>query len=330
MVLLGDSLLLSIYNVAASISTPLALGAFVAALFFGAGSQITRALAPAISRITGKNATIILLTFLTYGFVLSLTALVGALGGFALQYVLKPYIEKQSLIDAARQAVANREPDQVLANAGALVDRWPEDPVGYTLRGTGYFQSGDYLKASVDMKKADSLLPHYDDPCADANVRSKANIVATLAAQGNVHQAYEISKETKSCKLQKMMRLNNAKLAMENAEYDEANEILSSPEMLAPTRPDVRSRVFLEKAVLNVAQRGNGWEAEALSNMRKAICLDGNFRKLIAHGLTSEANDPPGYLVEEFGYEVKTLNAQANASVRERLKADILNRDPCS
>jgi hypothetical protein len=38
-IIMDTSLLLSIYKIAASVSTPLALGAFVAALFFGAGLQ---------------------------------------------------------------------------------------------------------------------------------------------------------------------------------------------------------------------------------------------------------------------------------------------------
>jgi tetratricopeptide (TPR) repeat protein len=327
---LNTSLLISIYNVAAGVSTPLALGAFVAALFFGAGSQITKAIAHPIERITGKSAAAILLTFLTYGFILSLVALVGAFGGFAIQYGLKPYIEKQTLIDSARQAIENRDPEHILASANILVERWPLDAIGYTLRGTGFFQSGEYGKAYQDMKKADALLPHSNDICDDANVRSKANIIATLAAKGDVQQAYEFAKETKSCNLQKMMRLNNAKLAMENGLYDEAKSILSLPEMLSSSRPDVRSRVFLETAVLSTAQKPDGWENQALSDMRKAVCLDRNFLALIAYGFSSGANDPPGYLVEEYAYEIKTFNDPINSSVRERLRADILNRDPCA
>jgi tetratricopeptide (TPR) repeat protein len=326
---LDPSLLVSIYNIAASVSTPLALGAFVAALFFGAGSQITKAIAPAVARITGKNATAILLTFLTYGFVLSLIALVGAFGGFAIQYGLKSYIEKQTLIDRANRAIANRVPEQILANANMLVEQWPLDPTGYTLRGTGFFQSGEYQKASQEMIKADALLPRSNDACDDANVRSKANIVATLGAQGDVRQAYEVSKQITSCNLEKMMRLNNAKLAMENGQYQEAKSILLLPEMLSPSRPDVRSRVFLEKSVLSVVQKEKGWDDEAISDMRKAVCLDRSFLALIAYGLTSGSNDPPGYLVEEYGYEVRMLNDPTNSSVRERLRAEILSRDPC-
>jgi tetratricopeptide (TPR) repeat protein len=271
-----------------------------------------------------------LLAFLTYGFILSLAALLGAFGGFAIQYGLKPYIEKQALIDAARQAIANREPEQILTNANALIERWPQDSIGYTLRGTGYFQSGEYQKASQDMKKADALLPHSSDNCDDANVRSEANIIASLGAQGEVQQAYEMSKAIESCKLPKTMRLNNAKLAMENGHLEEAKSILSSPEMLNASRPDMRSRVFLEKSVLDVASKDNGWEDEAISDMRKAVCLDRNYLALIVYGLTSSATDPPGYLVEEYGYEVRTLNAPLNSSVRERLRGEILNRDPCA
>jgi tetratricopeptide (TPR) repeat protein len=327
---LDSSPLVSIYNVAASISTPLALGAFVAALFFGAGSQITRAMTPAIAKFTGEHAAVVLLTFLTYGFVLSLVGLVGAFGGFAIQYGLKSYIEKQALIDAARQAVANREPDQILRNANALVERWPSDQTGYTLRGTGYFQSGEFQKASLDMKKADALLPRSNDKCDDANVRSKANMIATLGALGEAKQAYEISNEIKACNLQKMMKLNNAKLAMENAFYGEAKAILTLPEMLSESRPDLRSRVHLERSVLSVVQKDEGWENAAISEMRKAVCLDRSFLALIAYGLASAANDPPGYLVEEYRYETGVLNEPVNLPVRERLRSEVLNRDPCA
>jgi hypothetical protein len=116
---------------------------------------------------------------------------------------------------------------------------------------------------------------------------------------------------------------------MENGQYQEAKSILSLPEMLSPSRPDVRSRVFLEKSVLSVVQKEKGWDDEAISDMRKAVCLDRSFLALIAYGLTSGSNDPPGYLVEEYGYEVRMLNDPTNSSVRERLRVEILSRDPC-
>jgi tetratricopeptide (TPR) repeat protein len=260
---MNNPALMSLYSVAASISTPLALGAFVCALFFGISKKVIQSLGPAIARIAGKKAFIVLMTILSYGFVLSVIGLVGAFGGFAVQFGLKEYAEKQSLREAAQQSIANREADSAILSSSKFIEKWPEEPTGYSYRGTAYFQRQSYADAIADFRKADALIGSTRSDCTDDNIRSKASLAATLGASGDFKEGYDVSSRVIACKLEKPMRFNHAKLSIQNGNFKEASDILSSSDMLSAVRPDLRPQVHAARATLAMTQKVEGWENAA-------------------------------------------------------------------
>ncbi len=321
--------LTSIYSIATSISTPLALGGFVSALFFGLTRNIVESLKETFVKISGKDAVKILLRIVTYGFVLSLIAIIGAIGGFGIQYGLKDYIEKQSALDGAREAKENRFPDEIIRNANIIITRWPNDTDGYRLRGAGFFQKKDYMRAVADFQKVIDILPPSLSECDIQNVHAKTNLAAALGAGGDPKRGYDLIRTVKNCDLEKTDLFNYGKLATENNDLAEASRIFGSDKMQSDSRPDIRSKVYIEQAIVEILYKRDGWNNRAIRHLKMALCLEPDIKPLLINSNPSGKNDLSGTFVEEYGFEIRVLSNNSLASFHKSLTSELTAYDPC-
>ena len=321
---MDPSLLVSIYQGASSIATPLSLSALISSLFFLIVRQIIDGLKDALSRSLPEQAVAIVLRIITYFFVLSLAALIGGIGCYAATFLLKDYVERQRRIDAAQEGVTGGDLNKILANADQLISANPHDPIGYKFRGVGMFMKGSFLDSTDAFSAGIKLFPEREDVCGDALNAFKGNLAAAQGAAGLPKEGLETLREIEKCRPRpKMDAFNRAKMLLALGKLDDATDALKAPELNGPDRPDIRSRVALEKALVAVAKNDADWGKKARAELVLAIGTDANLKQILC--FKDGQADPGWSKLEDFGLEQSIINKPENRKFFDALRNEKLD-----
>ena len=317
------SLLVSIYEGASRIATPLSLSALIASLFFLIIRQIVDALKIPISKLIPRQTFTIIMTILTYFFILSLVALAGGIASYAASFLLKDYVERQRLIDAAQEGVNGGDLNKVLSNASQLISGYPNDPIGYKFKGVGMYMKGAFVDSMGAFSDAIKLFPGGADVCGDELNALEGNLAAAQGAAGQPEQGLKTLNDIEKCKPRpKMDAFNRAKMLLALGRLDEAEKAMAAPELLGPDRPDLRSRLFLERAFITISKKGDGWEKTARTQLGQAISLDANLKQILC--FKDGQADPGWSKLEDFGLEKSIVDKPENRNFFDKLRSEKL------
>ena len=296
-----DGVLSAIYNGAAAITNPLALGALICGLFFWLSSKIVGALKSPIEKITGENAFRLLNRVLTYGFVLGLVGLLTAAVGFLYQTIYENFIERERLTRVGYHQLNQRRPTDAIETGSTLVSGWPEYFDGHKIIGSASFMSGDYEAAIAHFEDALALTDNTDG-CQQEYLDSVSNLSAALGASGQTSLALERLEGIQSCGFENDQTFNLAKLYLIERRFDEAEELILIL-IESRTPPDLRDRAYFMHAALGVADSEQS--EEIVSRLIQAHCINPAIRSLFV-GLESDEVSPQGFS-QDFAYELEIL-----------------------
>lgn len=297
---------LNVYELAANIGTPLAISATTILLFFILARFVVVKFEIPIKKTSGRHAFIVIMTVVTYGMIITIIALVGGLGLYGYEKVYDQYFSKQQIIDRAERALSNRETSSALTDGLKLSEKWPDDPHGFRISAIAYFMKEQYTQASIQFEKAIEKLGS-GDPCETSKRNLVASLVATYASAKRLDDAAQKMSIISNCKLEKGMKLNQAKILIFTGFEDKAVALLNSQEMRAKTVPDYRDRVAFMSGIAHLRMQANNWERLARNEFATASCLNESFGKLIYKSVLASSTNPEGVLTQGFEMEVEVL-----------------------
>jgi hypothetical protein len=276
-----------------------------------------------LSKLLPRQTFTIVMTVLTYFFILSLVALAGGIGSYAASFILKDYVNRQRLIDAAQEGVNGGDINKVLSNASQLIGGYPNDPIGYKFKGVGMYMKGDFVDSMGAFSDAIKLFPAGADVCGDELNALEGNLAAAQGAAGQPEQGLKTLDDIAKCKPRpKMDAFNRAKMLLALGRLDDAEKALAAPELFGPDRPDLRSRVFLERAFINISKKGDGWEKTARTQLGQAISLDANLKQILC--FKDGQADPGWSMLEDFGLEKSIVGKPENKNFFDKLRSEKL------
>ena len=229
-------------------------------------------------------------------------ALLGGLLAYGMTYLVDNYYRKSKLVSDAYRAIGNQEGGSAVNIGSELISGWPDDSVGYSIRGTGWFLNKQYVKAATDFGAARERIAA-DPRCNREWRNASASLVAALAASNDFASALPISDEIMHCAPEKGMVFNHAKLLIFSDRRKEAISLLQSPQLNDESRPDVRGTVSFE---LGIAHLLNGAIEESVCHFAKAAEFNQGFEFMVT-ALATRTVDPQGDLVQDFSLEVATI-----------------------
>lgn len=323
-----ENSLLDIYRIAANVSTPLALASTTILLFFILLRNIINRLKKPIEKATGRQAFIVIMTVLSYGFILAIVATVGGFGLYGYEVIYERYFLKQNLVGAAEAAINNNEPEGAIIAGNNIISDWPADYKGYSILGTAYFIKGDYEISARQFELA-ILKINTNNYCEIEARNLIANAVAANASMGKSEYALELMKKIEACQLEKGMLVNYAKLLMFSGNPSKALSILNDEYLRDSGRPDYRDRVAFEAAVAHLLQREKGWRDAAEADFLTAVCLNDRFERLLTRATIASQTDPPGDLIQVFSKEIEIIKQDKNKYVISKVMSKLRQENAC-
>ncbi len=326
---MSAGLLESIYNGAASIAKPLSLAALIATFLMLIMRQVVKALERPLANATSQDSVRVVLSILRYLFTLSLIALVGGLASYMIEFFLQDYVKKYSLIDSARAAMALEDPREINKFAQQLIDTYPEYAEGYHYRGIGNFYARNYTDAAKDFAQALKYISHGSEICDEKRRDFTFNHAAAQAASGQHAAGLQSMKSMEACWSEKSELFNYGKILMMNGEFASAWTILNNKIFTDNQRPDYISRIWLERGILSMVEKGNGWIDRSIECFKKAIIHNRDFTQIIICGVSSDKIEPPG-MVEDYEFELSVMKDSLNEEYVTFIRSKLMNIDLCN
>ena len=291
----------AIYPYAASLTNPLALAGTTILLFFGIAKISISALGPALANATGRDATATLRQIITYGFILALVALLGALFSWGIEQVYKRYYEQTALIREGDQAARNRDPLSLSKIGTELVSRWPNEPYGYSFLGQAHFLNQDYACAA---RTFDSGLVHFStdlSACERKHVNMQISFAAALGADQRVEEALSAMSAVTNCPIPKGASFNLAKLLVLNGNEEEGLEYIKDSSLVDSSVPDYRDRTYLLEAVALI--RLSSPPESVIEKLLASYCVNTSFSGIILNVSSDQTGAPSGDKNQTYAFE---------------------------
>ncbi|ACS60267.1 hypothetical protein Rleg_5445 (plasmid) [Rhizobium leguminosarum bv. trifolii WSM1325] len=322
-----EQVLSALYPVAAQVAQPLALAGTVSLLCFVIFGKIVEALKPVIEKITGTGAYKLLMAIITSASLLALVSIVGGIASYLVKYGYETYYKRTALINRGYNELDNQMAENAIRIANEILSEWPDEVQGFNIRGSAYFYQRSFELAANDFKHIiENQYGSIGDWCEASKLAVTQNLIAAMGASDKVTEALSYFAEIETCTLGKDAIINHAKLLMVSNQTASASERLKS--VNTETRPDYRDRVNFELGILSVQAKGPDWLPQAASYFNDSACLDDGFKRLIQQATTTPKADPPGNLVQDFGYELKVMKNGLSDQERHAV-AEAMNSKQC-